>query len=129
MGVAASSVPVDTSQLLKVVAPGVPPVAIPDYVTYVSYVLAGVKAARPDVDVDSYLTPLGEKLVEDAATQCYPEFSPSTRQYNVGQMVTKPLAEGPLIGVVHELSAVPDTGYRAPMLIQQGTLDVVAPAR
>ncbi|MDF3285066.1 lipase family protein [Gordonia sp. N1V] len=128
VGVAASSVPVDTSQLLKVVAPGVPPVSIPDYVTYVSYVLAGVKAARPDVDVDSYLTPLGKELVEDAATQCYPEFSPSTRQYNVGQMVTKPLAEGPLIGVVHELSAVPDAGYRAPMLIQQGTLDVVAPA-
>ncbi|MGW5524692.1 lipase family protein [Gordonia sp. NPDC003950] len=128
VGVSAQSVPVDIAEMLAVVAPGVPPVAIPDYVTYVSYVLAGLKVSRPDIDVDSYLTPLGKRLVDQAATACYPEFSPATSQYNVGQMVSRPLSERPLLDAVRANSNVPDSGYEAPMLIQQGLLDPIAPA-
>lgn len=128
VGVSAQSVPVDIASMLRAVAPGVPPVAIPDYATYVAYVLAGVKAARPNIDVDSYLTPLGKRLVNEAKTRCYPEFSPETAKYSVGAMVSRPLAEGPLLGAVSELSKVPDVGYDAPILLQQGLLDPIAPA-
>lgn len=128
VGVSAQSVPVDIAQLLSVVGPGVPPIDIPDYVTYVSYVLAGLEVTRPDIDVDSYLTPLGRELVDRAATACYPEFSPATRGLTVGQMVSRPLSEGPLLAAVRANSNVPDAGYPAPMLIQQGLLDPIAPA-
>ncbi|MGW0039281.1 lipase family protein [Gordonia sp. NPDC003376] len=128
VGIAAQSVPVDTSRLLAAVAPGMPPVEVPDYVTYVSYVLAGTKVARPDIDVDSYLTPLGKKVVDDAQTLCYPNQGRATKGLTVGQLVAKPLSEGPLLDAVQDLVKVPDTGYRAPMLIQQGLFDLVAPA-
>lgn len=128
VGIAAQSLPVDTSRLLSAVAPGMPPVEVPDYVTYVSYILAGTKVARPDIDVDSYLTPLGKKVVNDAQTLCYPNQGRATKGLTVGQLVNKPLSEGPLLDAVQGVVKVPDSGYRAPMLIQQGLFDLVAPA-
>ncbi len=127
VGITAQSVPTDIAALLSAAAPGVPPVEIPDYVTYFSYVLAGLKVSRPDIDVDSYLTPLGRKVIADAATLCYPNQGRATRGLNVGQLVAKPLAQGPLIPALRSVSEVPETGYRAPILLQQGTFDVVAP--
>lgn len=127
VGITAQSVPTDIAAMLAAVAPGVPPVAVPDYVTYVSYVLAGLKVSRPDIDVDSYLTPLGRKVVEDAKTLCYPNQGRATQGLSVGQLVSKPLAQGPLIPALTAETAVPVSGYPTPILLQQGTFDIVAP--
>lgn len=106
------------------VAPNVPPVAIPDYVTYTSFVLAGVKLVHPEVDVDSYLTPLGRKIVRDATELCYPNQSRATKNIALGSLVAKPFSEGPLMSAMRSMMDVPDSGYGAPMLVQQGGLDL-----
>ncbi|UEA59104.1 lipase [Gordonia otitidis] len=126
VGVAATSPPVDIADYFSVIRPGVPPVEVPDYVTYFSYVLAGLKVARPDVDVDSYLTPQGRKVVEDAQTLCYPNQGRATKGMSVGQLVARPFNEGPLIPALRSVTSVPEKGYPAPILVQQGTLDPVA---
>ena len=126
VGVAATSPPVDIADYFSAIRPGVPPVEVPDYVTYFSYVLAGLKVARPDVDVDSYLTPQGRKVVKDAQTLCYPNQGRATKGMTVGQLVAKPFNEGPLIPALRSVTYVPEKGYPAPILLQQGALDPVA---
>ncbi|MEE4023051.1 lipase family protein [Gordonia sp. PKS22-38] len=126
VGGVASSPPVNIADYFQLLRPGVPPVAVPDYVTYFSYVMAGLKVARPDLDVDSYLTPLGRKVVEDAKTLCYPNQGRATRGMNVGQLIARPFDQGPLIPALREATGVPTSGYGAPMLVQQGTLDPVS---
>ncbi|GAC48397.1 lipase family protein [Gordonia aichiensis] len=126
VGVAATSPPVDIADYFSAIRPGIPPVEVPDYVTYFSYVLAGLKVARPDVDVDSYLTPQGRKVVKDAQTLCYPNQGRATKGMTVGQLVARPFNEGPLIPALRSVTSVPEKGYPAPILVQQGTLDPVA---
>ncbi|GAB17353.1 hypothetical protein GOEFS_028_00170 [Gordonia effusa NBRC 100432] len=126
VGAAVSSPPVDIADYFKLIRPGVPPVAVPDYVTYFSYVLAGLKSVRPDAQVDSYLTPLGRKVIADAKTLCYPNQGRATKGMTVGQLVSRPFDQGPLIPALRAVTRVPVAGYRAPILIQQGNLDPVA---
>lgn len=126
VGGMASSPPVDVADDFALIRPGVPPVAVPDYVTYFSYVLAGLDAARPDARVFDYLTPLGRKVVADGKTLCYPNQGRATRGLTVGQLVSRPLADGPLIPALREHTRVPTSGFGAPMLIQQGYFDPVA---
>lgn len=126
VGVAATSPPVDIADYFSAIRPGIPPVEVPDYVTYFSYVLAGLKVVRPDVDVDSYLTPQGRKVVKDAQTLCYPNQGRATKGMTVGQLVAKPFNEGPLIPALRSVTNVPEKGYPAPILLQQGALDPVA---
>ncbi|AZG44368.1 lipase family protein [Gordonia insulae] len=126
VGGVVNSPPVGLADYFQLLRPGVPPVAVPDYVTYFSYVLAGLKVARPGLDVDSYLTPLGRKVVEDAKTLCYPNQGRATRGMTVGQLIARPFDQGPLIPALRAVTGVPTSGYQAPLLIQQGTLDPVA---
>uniref|UniRef100_UPI003D8BA7FA lipase family protein n=1 Tax=Gordonia sp. B7-2 TaxID=3420932 RepID=UPI003D8BA7FA len=118
--------PVDIADYFSLLRPGVPPVAIPDYATYFSYVMAGLDAARPDARVSSYLTPLGRKVVDDAKTLCYPNQGRATRGITVGQLISRPLADGPLIPALREYTRVPTAGFGSPMLVQQGYFDPVA---
>ncbi|GAB19552.1 hypothetical protein GOEFS_091_00450 [Gordonia effusa NBRC 100432] len=127
VGTVAQSVPTEIAAMVSVIRPGIPPVPVPDYVTYVSYILAGVKVARPDVDVDSYLTPLGKRVVENAKTLCYPNQGRATKGLGVGQLVSRPLAQGNLIEAIRQITSVPNSGYRAPILIYQGIYDPVVP--
>ncbi|MEE3850356.1 lipase family protein [Gordonia sp. LSe1-13] len=126
VGGVVNSPPVNIADYFQLLRPGVPPVAVPDYVTYFSYVMAGLKVARPELDVDSYLTPLGRKVVEDAKTFCYPNQGRATRGMNVGQLIARPFDQGPLIPALREATGVPTSGFGAPMLVQQGTLDPVS---
>ncbi|MFW0794696.1 lipase family protein [Gordonia sp. CPCC 205515] len=126
VGSVVNSPPVGIADYFQMLAPGFPPVAVPDYVTYFSYVLAGLKVARPDVDVDSYLTPLGRTVIANAKTLCYPNQGRATKGMTVGQLIARPLNQGPLIPALREVTRVPTTGFRAPLLVQQGGVDVVA---
>ena len=122
----AHSVPTGLADYFAAIRPGFPNVVIPDYVTYFSYVLAGLKVARPDIDVDAYLTPTGRKVVKDAERLCYAESGPATKGLTVGRLVSKPLTDGPLLPALRQYARVPTSGYGAPILIQQGYLDVVS---
>ena len=122
----AHSVPAGLSDYFAAIRPGFPNVGAPDYVTYFSYVLAGLKVSRPDIDVDSYLTPLGRTVIQNAQRLCYAESGPATKGLTVGQLVSRPLADGPLLPALRQHTRLPTSGYGAPILLQQGYLDVVA---
>ncbi|GAC58629.1 hypothetical protein GOHSU_44_00290 [Gordonia hirsuta DSM 44140 = NBRC 16056] len=125
-GIIAHSVPTGLADYFATIAPGFPPAIVPDHLTYFTYVLAGLTQVRPDARVDSYLTPQGRRLVEQARHRCYAEQVQATRGISVGSLVTRPLADGPLIPALRDYARVPVRGYSSPVLIQQGMTDVVA---
>ncbi|SDT54561.1 lipase family protein [Actinoplanes derwentensis] len=111
---------------IPLAGPYIPPLPAPDYTTYVSYILAGLETARPDFDLDAYLTPAGRAVVDDAHELCYFDMNTRTQGVSIGQMLTKPLNTGPFPAVLREVTTLPVSGYDAPVLVNQGRFDVVA---
>lgn len=66
-GAVASGPASNVVEALALVGPQTP---IAMGVAYTTYIINGLKAARPDLDTDSYLTPLGRQLVTEAQTLC-----------------------------------------------------------
>ncbi|MFF0611118.1 lipase family protein [Nocardia tengchongensis] len=95
---------------------------------YSAYVLNGVKAARPDFDLDSYLTPQGKQLVEDAKTLCFGPLADRAEGLSLGQLLSRPLSDGDFVPVARSVMDVPLTGYDRPLFIGQGTNDTDVPA-
>ncbi|MFE4461039.1 lipase family protein [Nocardia tengchongensis] len=95
---------------------------------YSAYVLNGVQAARPDFDLDSYLTPQGKQLVEDAKTLCFGPLADRAEGLSLGQLLSRPLSDGDFVPVARSVMDVPLTGYDRPLFIGQGTNDTDVPA-
>ncbi|MFT3714421.1 MAG: lipase family protein [Gordonia sp. (in: high G+C Gram-positive bacteria)] len=126
LGTTAVAPPVYIDRYLSQLGPDVPALPVPDYVTYLSYVLGGLKAADPSLDVDGYLTPVGRATLKSAETLCYQDMVKKTRGMGVGEMLSRPLDQGPLMAAVRNYQVVPVRGYRSPVLIHQGEADLTA---
>lgn len=126
LGTTAIAPPMYVDRYLSLLGPAFPPVPVPDYVTYLAYVLRGLQAADPSVDVDSYLTPTGKRILKDAETACYQQMVQETQEVGVGDLLARPLGRGTLMDSVREHQVVPATGFSAPVLIHQGVFDVTA---
>jgi hypothetical protein len=123
----AGGVPAGIADEMATIAPGVP-LSQPDLQTYVSYVLAGFRAARPDFPLDDYLSDKGREIVDLAEEADYFEMSDAVAGLPVGDMVTRPLASGDFLAALREHLAVPDRGWDAPVFIYQQQFDLVSPA-
>ncbi|BAW06136.1 lipase [Nocardia seriolae] len=110
------------------IGPDTPAIGSSHITAYATYVFNGVKAARPDFDLDSYLTPLGKQLVTDAQTLCFTPLAERATGVSLSQLVSKPLAEGDFVAVARSVMDVPLTGYDRPLFIGQGTNDTDVPA-
>ncbi|MGV9665918.1 lipase family protein [Nocardia niigatensis] len=110
------------------VGPATPPIGSSHITAYATYVLNGLKAARPDFDLDSYLTPLGEQLVTAAQTLCFTPLAERATGVSLNQLVSRPLSEGDFVPLARSVMDVPLTGYDRPLFIGQGTNDTDVPA-
>lgn len=130
LGAVGTGVPANIELVLLPLGPGVPPVAIPDGLTsYVFYILAGLRAAHPEIDLNSYLTPLGRQWVDTAETQCANPFHDAVSGLRLGDMFSRPLAQIPNVyGLLNDYMGVPTSGYDRPVFIGQGLRDVDVPA-
>ena len=54
---------------------------------FVSYLLAGLRAARPDLDIDRYLTPRGTDALARAETDCYQDMASGLGDVTIGDLV------------------------------------------
>ncbi|MEU7141688.1 lipase family protein [Nocardia sp. NPDC046473] len=90
---------------------------------YGAYIVGGLKAARPALDLDSYLSPVGKDLVEAAKTLCFDALVDRAHGVEVKQMITRPVSEGNFPAIAHEVFDIPMTGYDRPLFIGQGLQD------
>ncbi|MBF6149572.1 lipase family protein [Nocardia nova] len=94
-----------------------------------TYVLAGLRSSRPDLDLDSYLSPLGRQIVADAPRHCVSDERAALASVTPQQLISKPLSDPRFTAALRDYAAVPTTGYHQPVQIIQGLADtVVSPA-
>ncbi|MCL2536641.1 MAG: S9 family peptidase, partial [Nocardiaceae bacterium] len=108
--------------------PWIPNLGLDGLTVFTTYILAGMRATVPDLDVNSYLTPLGRQAVDSAETLCYEQQAEAVQGVSVGALLSRPVDDPTFRAAMTEYLAVPTTGYDRSLFIAQGLLDTVVPA-
>lgn len=125
-GVVATGTPANIEDIVERAGPDMvlPPGLGPAANSYTAYILAGFREARPDLDVDSVLTPAGLAAVAQAETLCKPRLDEALAALTPSAFFAAPLATLP--GIDQALAAymgTPVTGYDRPIFLGVGLLD------
>ncbi|MFD3594585.1 lipase family protein [Nocardia sp. NPDC058640] len=127
-GVAAIDPASDVEKILPLLGPTTP--AIPGMssatTSFVVSILAGLRATKPELDIDSYLTPRGKEIVDAAGGQCLDEIFVSTKGVTSSQLLARSLA--PLRDPLAAYMMLPTSGYDAPILLSMNVTDMVVPS-
>ncbi|GAA4480570.1 prolyl oligopeptidase family serine peptidase [Rhodococcus olei] len=126
-GTVALGVPSNIENLAPLGGPLFPPLPLTGTTAFIAYVLAGLRAARPDVDVDSYLSARGREVLARAERLCYEEAAAAIGDTSIGALFSRQL-DAPILGALRETLAIPVRGYDRPLFLGQGLLDTVVPA-
>ncbi|WP_043657412.1 lipase family protein [Nocardia thailandica] len=120
----------DLEKLLPIAGPGTPslPGLTGPTTGFVVSILAGLRAARPDAQVDTYLTPEGRALVDGATGRCLDAIIRDAGDRTLGDILARPLADGPLPAAIRDYMALPSGGYDAPVLLLLNATDSVVPS-
>ncbi|MGV0834487.1 prolyl oligopeptidase family serine peptidase [Mycolicibacterium thermoresistibile] len=125
-GVVATGTPANIETVVKMGAPDMqlPAELGPAANSYTAYILAAFREARPDIDVDSALTPAGMDAVAKAETVCKPQLDQELAGMTPAQFFTAPLASVPgLPEALDGYMGTPTTGYDRPIFLGVGLLD------
>jgi hypothetical protein len=127
-GTVATGAPSNLEQLAPLVGPNFPPLPLTGSTVFVAYALAGLRASRPDLDVDSYLSPLGVSALDRLEELCYQDAAPQLQGVTIGQLMSRNLDDPAILDAIRGTLGVPVRGYDRPLFIGQGLLDDIVPA-
>lgn len=127
-GGVATGVPAHVEDAMVLLGPNMPPIKLGAHTAeYVLFLLSGLRASFPNLDINSYLTPLGRHWVDHAEQGgCAPELADELAANHVviGDMFAKPLAALPNAHeLLTEYMGIPVSGYDRPLFIGQGLTD------
>lgn len=131
-GVVATGTPANVESIVKQAGPdmALPPNLGPAANSYAAYILAGLRDARPDLDVNSVLTPAGLDAVAKGETLCKPDLDRALAGMTPTGFFRAPLATLP--GMSDALDAymgTPTSGYDRPIFLGVGLLDRDVPPK
>ncbi|MGH3433547.1 MAG: lipase family protein [Thermocrispum sp.] len=128
-GGVATGPPSNIELLVSAANPLVPDLQSPELTTYFVYILSGLRTARPDFDVDSYLSEFGKRVVADGERLCYDAMYERVTGVPLGKLLRKPLTDPRFYAALRSVVGVPVSGYDRPFFIGQGAADtaVLAP--
>lgn len=126
-GTVALGVPSNIENLAVLGGPAFPELPLTGTTVFVSYVLAGLRATRPDVDVDSYLSERGRQVLTQAEALCYEDAAAVIGDTSIGELLSRPL-DAPILAALREMLAIPVDGYDRPLFLGQGLFDTVVPS-
>ncbi|MCP2160192.1 alpha/beta hydrolase [Williamsia serinedens] len=129
-GVVATGTPANIESIIALGGPTFPPVRLPaGLTTYLAYIIAAVREARPDLPIDGLLTPSGRSVADLAETMCLPEFEKRLTGVDVRSFFARPISSIP--NARAQLAAflgIPASGYDRPIFLGQGLTDIDVPA-
>ncbi len=131
-GVVATGTPANIESVVKLGGPDLelPAQLGPAANSYTAYILAGFREARPDIDVDSVLSPAGIAAVDKAETVCKSALDSELAGMTPTQFFAAPLASLPGVSdALDDYMGTPVTGYDRPIFLGAGLLDRDVPAR
>ncbi|TQF65497.1 lipase [Rhodococcus spelaei] len=127
-GAVANGVPSNIETIAPLAGPWFPPAGLFAGLTnFMTFVIAGVRDVHPELNVDSYLTPVGRSLVDAAPNLPYAEFAKLSANVSVAQMLSRSLANPALLAALRDYLQVPTSGFDRPLFIAQGVRDAVVP--
>ncbi|WP_165617875.1 alpha/beta hydrolase, partial [Mycobacterium syngnathidarum] len=101
-----------------------PPSLGPAANSYTGYILAGLREARPALDIDSVLTPAGLDAVAKAEVLCKPQLDQQLTGMTPTDYFRAPLASLPgLNEALDSYLGTPTSGYDRPIFLGVGLLD------
>lgn len=129
-GVVATGTPFNVESIVAQAGPqmALPPNLGPAANSYTAYILAGLRDARPDLDIDSVLTPAGRDAVHKAQSLCKGQLDQALAGMTPPAFFDAPLATLP--GVADALDAymgTPTSGYDRPIFLGVGLQDKDVP--
>jgi hypothetical protein len=127
-GAVANGVPSNIETFTPFAGPWFPPAGLFAGLTnFMTFVLAGMRDVHPELNVDSYLTPVGRTLVDAAPNLPYAEFGKLSANVSVAQMLSRSLANPAVLAAARDYLRVPVAGFDRPLFIAQGMRDAVVP--
>lgn len=128
-GAVGTGTPAYIEHLLTPLGPKVPPIALsPGATAYLSYILAALRYAHPELDLDSALTPTGQKYVRMAETECVFPFEEKLKGVSLGDYFSKPVMTLPNFReTVREYMGMPEKGFDEPFFMGHGLVDQDVP--
>ncbi|QLY34253.1 alpha/beta fold hydrolase [Nocardia huaxiensis] len=130
-GTIASDPASDIEKLLPIGGPWVPEIpgdagnAVNGFVVSM---FVGLRETHPELDFDSYLTPRGKEILDQAGSMCFLDIMKLTDGVSLGQMLSRPLSDERFRAISDEYMRVPTTGYDAPILLLLNTNDTTVPS-
>jgi pimeloyl-ACP methyl ester carboxylesterase len=128
-GVVATGTPANIERVVRQAGPDVrvgpvPPAAL----SYTTFILAGLREARPDLGVDNVLTPRGRELVEKAETLCKSVMDHQVAGTTLNELFSAPMSSLPGIDeALDTYMGTPIDGYDRPIFLGQGMQDTDVP--
>lgn len=119
----------DVEKILPLAGPIIPTIPGNDgALSFFVSILAGLRAARPDVQVDQYLTPQGRAVLDSVGTLCLDGIIDRVHGLGVGDLLARPLGQEPIRSALDQYLTVPTSGYNAPILLLLNVTDTTVPS-
>lgn len=124
-GVVATGTP---ANIQKFVAQAGPDLQLPELGpianAYTAYIIAALREARPDLDINSVLSPAGLNAAARAETVCVHPLTDELAQLSPAAMFSAPLSSIPGIeDALHDFMGTPVSGFDRPIFLGVGLLD------
>ncbi|MFD4368771.1 lipase family protein [Rhodococcus sp. NPDC058521] len=127
-GAVATGPPSNIENLAVLGGPDFPEIPLEGSTVFIAYALAGLRAARPDVDIDSFLSPNGRAALEIAERYCYADAAEHLHGTTIGDLLSRSLDDPVFLDAARSALRVPTAGYDRPLFIGQGLADTMVPA-
>ncbi|MFC9436439.1 alpha/beta fold hydrolase [Nocardia sp. NPDC057030] len=119
----------DVEKVLPIASPAIPTIpGTAETLGFLSSIFAGFRAARPDIDFNQYLSPVGRQLLDDIDTMCKPEIEARVDGVGIGELLSKPLSDSRVRAAYESYLTVPTSGYDAPILLLANVTDTTVPS-
>ncbi|MFD4179897.1 lipase family protein [Rhodococcus sp. NPDC058514] len=126
-GAVALGAPSNLERVFPFGGPGFPNLGLQGLTTFGLLTVVGLRAARPDLLLDGYLSPRGRELADLAERLCSIELSAAVAGVPIGDVFSKSLNNSEIRSALADYLAVPAAGYDRPVFIGQGLRDLVVP--
>ena len=124
-GVVATGTPANIDNFVRQAGPALQlPELGPVANAYTAYILAAFREARPDLDINSVLTPEGLAAAERAETVCVRPLTDELADLTPAAFFSAPLSSIPgMADALYEYMGTPSTGFDRPLFLGVGLLD------
>ncbi|WP_280215620.1 hypothetical protein [Nocardia cyriacigeorgica] len=122
------SVPSNLELAVPLAGPWIPRLPLRRTTTYFGLLLAGLRVTTPELDIDSYLTPVGQDVLRIVESECVPEAAARVDEIAIGAMLKRPLDDPALWAAAEAMMRIPTSGYTTPLFVAQGLTDREVPA-